>query len=315
MKSHQSLHESALRLAREYLFTEGELLKVLIEMAKSGSFLALGYRNVFDYVLRGLKLSEAQSYYFSKVALKSMEVPQLQHAIASGELSLSQARRIVPVVTSQNVSEWVEKAASLPQRALEFEVKKHHPEPEVRERIRPVADQRLELKCGISASLEKELSHIRDLVSQMKRAPASIEDALEYMKEAFLEKHDPVRKAQRAQVRLAGKLEGSGTRPQEAKRISLRSVPYPKETRVAARSQGRKTRSTALPGSIKHAVISRDQQRCCFRGTDGTRCEQSRWTELHHIRPVSLGGAHVPTNLATLCSEHHRYIHRLKKRA
>ncbi len=311
MKSHQSLHESAKRLAREYLVTEGELLKVLVEMLKNGSVLVLGYKNTFDYVQRGLKLSEAQSYYFSKVAQKSIEVPQLQHAITSGELSLSQARRIVPVVTPQNVSQWVEKAASLPQRALEFEVKKHHPEPEVRERIRPVADQRLELKCGISASLEKELSHIRDLVSQMKRAPASIEDALEYMKEAFLEKHDPVRKAQRAAARSSKSQAGLGKAGlpdncKESQTDTRELSNRPTRLSTIAMSAGKRT---TLPAAVKHSVNLREQAKCTYRGSGGTLCGQRRWVHLHHLVEVSRGGRHSSDNLMTLCAAHHRLVH------
>ncbi|MBI2605974.1 MAG: HNH endonuclease [Deltaproteobacteria bacterium] len=39
------------------------------------------------------------------------------------------------------------------------------------------------------------------------------------------------------------------------------------------------------------------------------RCEQKRWLQVHHIKPVSLGGGNTLENLTTLCSGHHRMRH------
>ncbi len=289
MRLAQSLHEKAVTLSKEWLGIEGRLLEVLIEMDTKGYCLALGYRNLFDYAQRALRLSDAQAYYFSKVAQKSRQVPQLKEAVMTGELSISQARRIAPVLTQANAASWIEKAATLPQKVLELEIKKECPEQGVRERIRPIAEERLELRCGISLGLEKKLARIRDLVSQKKKSSASIEEALECMAEAFLEKTDPVRKAERSVLRK--------------RKTDLPPAPVASIQRTTARR-------TAIPAAIQHAVSLRDNRKCCYQAPDGTRCEQTRWTEIHHVRPVALGGPHEIENLITLCSRHHSGVHR-----
>src|SRR4051794_5403913 len=111
----RSLDEKARGLAADFLRTEGQLLLVLMEMRRNNVFPALTYSGIYEYCLGRLKLSPAQSYYFKSVAEKSSTVPALGEAVAQGKLTLSQARRIVPVVTAENQVEWIAKAGTLPQ--------------------------------------------------------------------------------------------------------------------------------------------------------------------------------------------------------
>jgi len=69
---------------------------------------------------------------------------------------------------------------------------------------------------------------------------------------------------------------------------------------------------TPIPAAIQHAVNLRDQRRCVERLPDGKRCNERRWTDIHHIRLVSEGGEHTPGNLVTLCSAHHKLAHMRK---
>jgi hypothetical protein len=95
-------------LAKDYLNTESKLLDLLIQMKQKKVFPELNYTGIFDYCESGLKLSRAQSFYFKSVAEKSEEVPEIQKTISQGSLTLSQARRIVPVITPQNQETWIE---------------------------------------------------------------------------------------------------------------------------------------------------------------------------------------------------------------
>ena len=137
-----NLHEKALSLAKEYRNTEAALLHVLMQMQSDGLFLTLVFRNLFDYALRALRLSEAQAYYFSQVARKAREVPELKEAIDAGKLTLSKARRIVPVITSENHDEWIQKAANTTQRELERAVSDVNPHATINERTWEVSDLR-----------------------------------------------------------------------------------------------------------------------------------------------------------------------------
>ena len=96
-----ALDEKAKGLAVDYLRTEGLLLSVLIEMRRREVFATLNYSGIFEYCVNRLNLSRAQAYYFKTVAEKSEEVPEIKQAVVQGELTLSQARRIVPVVSER----------------------------------------------------------------------------------------------------------------------------------------------------------------------------------------------------------------------
>lgn len=57
-------------------------------------------------------------------------------------------------------------------------------------------------------------------------------------------------------------------------------------------------RSISVPTKMRSEVLARDNSECL-------RCGASENLEVHHIVPVSRGGAHEIENLATLCSDCH----------
>jgi len=197
MKDAEALDFKAKGLARDYQRTEGELLEVLMQMRRTKSFLALGYSGAFDYVVRALRLSEAQAYYFKKVAEKAEAVPELKTAIDEGVLTLSQARRIVTVVTPQNSAAWIEKAATVPQKQLEKEVAAENPNAKITERVRPVSKGLSELRVALTEEMEVDLKSLKDTLMQKTNRPVSMSEVLAWAMRVCREKHDPNRKAQR----------------------------------------------------------------------------------------------------------------------
>ena len=155
-------------LAKEYLKTESKLLELLIQMKKEKVFVELNYTGIFDYCERALNLSRAQSYYFKSVAEKSEEVPELKQSILEGTLTLSQARRIVPVIHPQNQDVWITKAQTLTQKELEREVTKVNPKAHIIEKLKPVAPKLSELKVGITTETEAHLKRLQEIYSQKK---------------------------------------------------------------------------------------------------------------------------------------------------
>lgn len=201
-------------------------------------------------------------------------MPQLKAAVENGDISLSKARRITSVVTNENADEWIENAKTMKQRDLEKAVAQANPEAVIRERIRPVAKERLELRTGISEALDKKLQRVKDIANT-----SSLEAVLEACVDAYLEKNDPIQKAERAALR--------------------------KQKPVSPPSSGRKP----LPAQVVHEVTRRDGAQCTFRYASGERCPNRRFLEKHHVREVARGGLNVASNLVTLCSAHHRGSH------
>ncbi|HEX5268775.1 MAG TPA: HNH endonuclease signature motif containing protein [Acidimicrobiales bacterium] len=58
-----------------------------------------------------------------------------------------------------------------------------------------------------------------------------------------------------------------------------------------------------IPDTIRRAVLARDRG-CRFPG-----CERRAFLHLHHVQFVSQGGPTRASNLAAICSAHHRLIH------
>ena len=81
-----ALHEKAVSLAKTYKQSESDLLDVLVQMRERNVCFDLKYPSLFSYCTLALGLSDAQACYFSQVAKKSLEVPELKQAIAEGTL-------------------------------------------------------------------------------------------------------------------------------------------------------------------------------------------------------------------------------------
>jgi 5-methylcytosine-specific restriction endonuclease McrA len=122
------------------------------------------------------------------------------------------------------------------------------------------------------------------LESQRTRRAVKLSEALEALADLYLEKKDPVKKAERVLKRDA-----DACVARHADRIEQ------SDTRL-------------IPAKTKHQVSLRDGAQCTY--TDrGKRCETRRWLDVHHVIPREHGGTNELENLTTLCSAHHRMEH------
>jgi hypothetical protein len=273
------LNEKAEKLAANYLATEGEILTTLMEMKRHAVFAEINYSGIWDYCHRHLKLSPAQSHYFRAVADASETVPELKNAVVAGEITLSEARRISPVIKPENHAHWISQVKTLPQLELDKAVTAVNPRAHVKERIKPVAKEVNELRAVVDDGTEKKLTELRDILSQKLQRPATLSDVIAWATEVCHEKHAPTRKAHRSFLRKS--------KPAKA--------PKP------GRHQ--------IPAAVKHEVINRIGWQCAHIGPDGSRCRQKRHLHFHHIVEVAHGGLNVASNLTLRCSAHHRLAH------
>jgi hypothetical protein len=82
----------------------------------------------------------------------------------------------------------------------------------------------------------------------------------------------------------------------------LRARQCPDHAHVGASSQRAKQ---SIPPAMRRAVLTRDRHRCRVPG-----CTHATFVDVHHIQPRSEGGRNEASNLLTLCSVHHRAVHR-----
>ncbi len=276
------LHERALEVSRHYRNAEAELLDAIQEIDQRRMFLDYECTSLFGYACRHLRLSENVALNLIQVARVSVTIPDLKNRVREGRITLSNARRIAPVINVDNQVEWLERAENLTVRELEREVARVRPKEAVRERASYVTGDRLKLELGISEEGFKKVRRVQDLLSQRWSKSASYEELLEALCDEFLHRHDPLMRAKRAK------------NPTEILETYLPGDGPPR----------------AIPAGVRHEVNLRDETRCTHTDGLGNRCANSRWLELHHVQPVSRGGSHTTDNLTTLCWAHHRKAHR-----
>ena len=63
-------------------------------------------------------------------------------------------------------------------------------------------------------------------------------------------------------------------------------------------------RSRYIPAAVRRAVFELDQGGCTFVDSNGRRCSEESYLELHHLQPFALHGAHVTSNLTLRCRAH-----------
>lgn len=67
---------------------------------------------------------------------------------------------------------------------------------------------------------------------------------------------------------------------------------------------GQRARQSVTP-ALRRAVLARDRHCCQVPG-----CKNHLHVDVHHIRPRADGGSNTMDNLITLCTAHHRAVHR-----
>lgn len=288
----KALHQRALVLATNHQKAEYDLLEILGRIDEKKVFRAYGYASLFQYATSALKLSEASAYNFITVARKAREIPEINQAVRSGRLSVATLRKITPVLNATNAAHWFEKAKTLPRILLEKEVAKTHPQIFTPEKARYVSATRIALQVGVNEALFQKLNRVKDLLSQQARRPVTTEQALEELTQFFLEKKDPIKRAARVLQRH---------------RSTTIAPNQPLPVQVAPTHR-------AIPSTIRHHIVMRDQHRCTFVDGQGKRCTQTRWLDIHHKIPRREGGSHALENLQTLCFHHHQFVHEKKGR-
>jgi len=194
----RKLHINAVEKTAKYLTAEAELIEALDEVEKYRAFIRLGYGSLWTYCTEALKLSESVAASFIGVMRKSREVPELKAAIRAGDFSVSKARKIVSVITPENKQTWIELCKTLPCKKLEKEVVHVNPKEAIREGARSVQENRIKLTIGVSEELYKKFQRAQDILCQRTQQSLNYEATLEQIVEFFVEKVDPIRKAQRA---------------------------------------------------------------------------------------------------------------------
>ena len=204
------IHQLALQAAADFKKSEVDLITALQFVSNSKVYRRLGFNSLYQYAIQSLGLSESQANDYTTVARKSLDFPKLKEAIESRELTISKVRRLCSVINEKNQLTWLELGKNISKKDLEKEIAKVNPRAVNPEQTRFLTDTVLELKLPISDKAHKTLEQVRDLLQQKHQRPLSLEEVISEISEFYIQKNDPIEKANRAAKRNSKKAEVVG---------------------------------------------------------------------------------------------------------
>ena len=143
--------------------------------------------------------------------------------------------------------------------------------------IRLVADERLMQK----------LNRVREVLAHVNPS-LSYAEMLHKMTDEFLERRDPVKKAERV-----------------LQKAVMKPVTKAKEPTSPAKPEARAPRT--IPASVRHEVWTRDSGTCTYiHESRGKACRSKFGLELDHVHPHTWNGENTVENLRLRCRLHNQ---------
>jgi hypothetical protein len=293
-----ALHELAVSASKTHKDSEFRVIESIQKVDQSQFFKKINCSSLNAYVQTHLGYSEAVTGSLISVSRKSKRIPRLQSALKNQEITSSVAQKFLSVVTNENAEELIEFTKHNSCRALERKV------------------SGISGNQKVTITIDQEtldlLERVRALECQSEQSSVTRLSALKASLKLYIERKDPILKAKRA----LKKSKNSSREVQKHPREMKKQIPEgQKQTRQAKKQtpegQKQKTKRTPPPAYVRHLVNLRDERRCTHINSEGKRCVENKWLDLHHVTHVKDGGTNDPDNLRTLCGYHHDLEHQL----
>ena len=307
----QVVHERLVNLAKagaELDFDEGvQLLAAHRERVHE----RLGYGGFVEYIERLFGYSPRLTYEKLRVAEALESLPELAGRLRGGKLTWSAVRELTRVATAETEHDWIVAASGTTARETERLVSGHR----LGDRPEDPKDDGLRrhvLRFDVSAEV---LATFRDALAKIRRdAAGPLDDDAALL---LLARHVLGAGAQadgRASYQVAINI---CERCQEAyQQAGPDRVHVGDDIAQMAKCDGEvvpsahvgatvKRARQSIPPAVRRVVLRRDGHCCTFPG-----CRHCTFVDVHHIDSRADGGKHDPDNLTTLCSAHHRAVHR-----
>ncbi|MCK9996757.1 MAG: HNH endonuclease [Candidatus Krumholzibacteria bacterium] len=300
------------------------------EILRRGLFRELGYSSIYQYASIELKWSKTRTGDFMRLARKLEELPAVKESVTRGELGYTKAREIIKVATPMTEKGWVEEAKSSSRRELARKVERVRKKARTR---RSGQGELLAAPCikGLAASVPVRISlemtpeqfaryeALWEKLHKIGSAGEKVETLLQGL--ALLTEQ----RGTSDSVSDSDGIVSVGDAPRGASiQVHVRRCPDCERAMVATsrgdlelgraerekmdcdaqvKEPGKRNRSV-IPPAQRREVFSRDGHRCRAPG-----CQNTRFLEVHHIKPRAKGGTNELENLITLCSACHRLWH------
>ncbi len=310
----QRAHAELVRLSHERARLDSDEAHWLLEALRSGAHQKLGYASFGEYIERLFGYSPRWTAEKLRVAEALEALPHLSRALAEGVLPWSSVRELTRVATPETESEWLTCAKGRTARDVERLVSGHPVGTRPDDPGDPSARRHV-LRFEVSGEV---LAAFREALAELVRQTGGRLDdeaALFLMARRIL--GGPVDAGQSSyQMALTVCPHcATGTMPAGGELVAIDRAmvemtacdaesfalsPHD-DTHVGTKPRAKRS----IPPATRRLVHHRDGGRCRVPG-----CRHAVYVDIHHLDPKAEGGSHDPENLITLCSAHHRALHR-----
>jgi 5-methylcytosine-specific restriction enzyme A len=142
-----------------------------------------------------------------------------------------------------------------------------------------------------SADVQTKLKRLMDVLAHTESG-RNLDTLVGMLADLGLEKLDPMKKSERAEVRAARTAHANNGLPQMINASAKHDAPVPAPARVNVKPSAKKREY--ISASVRRALFARDKYQC-------TSCESSRALEIDHVVPFAKGGKSELSNLRLLC--------------
>jgi hypothetical protein len=320
----QELIARLLHLVRADQKLNARLLVHLGEVDARGLYREHAYSSMFTYCVEELHMTEAEAYLRIQAARLGRRFPLIMQLFAQGSLNLTTIKLLGPHLTAENHVHLLERASGKGKREIELLVAEVAPKPDVPNRMRklpeardsiqalplatptvPASDAPLARACDPDPASFK-LETPRHRASSTPRSPGRYKlelavgqgahDKLNQLKELLRHQIPDGDLAVIVERALALLLDNT---------MKQRFAQTKKPRIVKRRTRQRKSNSRYIPRAVVREVHQRDDGQCTFVSSDGKRCSERGFLQLHHHDvPYGKGGKATPENLRLACHAH-----------
>jgi len=327
--SSEDLDRSAEKVVRLEKQNVALLIAHIAEMSRRKAELERGYKNMFEYCLKRLNLSEGSIALRLQVANVSRRFPQILVALAENRINLSVAGLLATHLDEGNVEQLLSDCAGMTKRAAEEYLVRLKPKPVFTSSIRRQPAPAL-IHAAVQTTTRPSEGSLRPVEEPLKNprrstppllAPATPEQfnfrfAADRRFKEKLERLAEVLGVENPQKQMAELLERAvdlaldqkdpkrkreRRMDKERKRSFTEAKSRPDEILKVAPQESR-----YLSSAVQERVHERAGYQCEYKSPDGRRCTSRTGLEIEHERPFAIFRSHDERFLRVLCRRHNR---------
>lgn len=292
---------------------------LLAEFDRRRLHLALGYRSLFEYCVKELKLTEHETCNRIDAARAVQKYPSLLPKLARGEMSLTAIRLLRPHLTTANAEGVIAQATGKNVEGVKLVIARLNPQPPVPSVIRKLPEQTVSAASTVTtaAANSDEPPVPLSEVLRPSEPPASRRPIVAPLSGTHYKLQLTISAAARERLReiqglMRHRLPNGDPAAivERALEVLYEQLLKDKAAIVAKPRLGKTAvdpKGRYVPASIRREVYRRDQGRCAFVGSGGMKCGSTDGVEFHHVQPYAVGGDASATNIELRCRAHNGF--------